>query len=433
MKLFQRIALTCLVATAAWFPLQPAQAQTTAIKTLVLYDAPTTGDYRKLAYAYDASTLTVNADPEIGQTQVVDAAKATEVATIRNPKTGETAPYMVRSGNFWYVADLPFSYIGPRDRYLVICDALHDMLGVTTATNRRALVRLEDVGALVDPPTMRTLSDYLYNKKVPFSVATIPFYRDPLGAYNSGVPMEIHLAQATDLKKSLNYALQRGGTIVMHGYTHQYNSMPNKFNAVSGDDWEFWDATHNTPTGDESVETTVGSWAGARLDKGLTELKNNGYTAFAWEAPHYQSSATSIRAAAKRFKTTYQRVVYYTADKPNLTTASGDRDYAVGQFFPYVINSDFYGQRVLPEGLGNIEYDISDIDPNSGQVYTAGDILTNARKMLLVRDGFASFFFHPFWLESDMQARGIQGFGDFKKVVEGISGLGFTWVNPSQL
>ena len=33
-----------------------------------------------------------------------------------NPKTGEQAPYVVRSGNFWYVADLPFSYIGPRDR-----------------------------------------------------------------------------------------------------------------------------------------------------------------------------------------------------------------------------------------------------------------------------------------------------------------------------
>ena len=37
----------------------------------------------------------------------------------RNPKTGETAPYVMRSGNFWYVADLPFSFIGPRDRYLV--------------------------------------------------------------------------------------------------------------------------------------------------------------------------------------------------------------------------------------------------------------------------------------------------------------------------
>jgi uncharacterized protein YdaL len=304
------------------------------------------------------------------------------------------------------------------------------MLGVNTPTTRRALIRLEDVGALVDPAGMRMLTDHLKSKSIPFSIAMIPFYRDPLGAYNGGVPQEIRLAQATDLKKSLNYALQRGGRIVMHGYTHQYNSMPNKFNAVSGDDWEFWDATHNTPTGDESVETTPGSWAGARLDAGLAELKANGYTAFAWEAPHYQSSAASMRAAAKRFKTTYQRVVYYTADKPNLATSSGDRDYAVGQFFPYIINSDYYGQRVLPENLGNIEYDIRHIDPNSGDTYTAQDLDLNAQKALVVRDGFASFFFHPFWLEPDLQ---VNGFNDLKWLIDRITARGFTWVDASKL
>jgi uncharacterized protein YdaL len=552
MKLIYRLLLTFVIALASLATVQPSQAQTTTIKTLVLYDAPTVGDYRKLSlayaimlrnllghwntsvdllpvqnyspgkieqygatfylggsydnqlptslvadidktsktivwfkynlwqyawnsnyafnqkygfsfvqvrglnsapsngnpapgffdtvnykgealvkyYAYDSANLVVNADPDIGQTQVLDAAKASVVVSISNPKAQQAAPYIVRSGNFWYVADLPFSYIGPRDRYLVICDALHDILGVATAPSHRALIRLEDVGALVDPATMRTLSDYLKSKSIPFSIATIPFYRDPLGAYTGGVSQEIHLAQATDLKNSLNYALQRGGKIVMHGYTHQYNSMPNKFNAVSGDDWEFWDATHNTPTSDESVEASLGAWAGARLDAGLSELRANGYSTFAWEAPHYQSSPTSIRAAVKRFKTTYQRVVYYTADKPNLATADGNRDYAVGQFFPYVINVDYYGQRVLPENLGNIEYDISAIDPNSGQVYTWQDLNQNAMKARVVRDGFASFFFHPFWLEPELQ---VPGFTDLQKLVDSITQLGFTWVDASGL
>jgi hypothetical protein len=92
---------------------------------------------------------------------------------------------------------------------------------------------LEDVGALVTAQSMRTLSDYLSSKAIPFSIAAIPFYRDPLGEYNGGVAQEIHLAQATRLKNALNYARARGGKIVMHGYTHQYNSMRNPHSAVS--------------------------------------------------------------------------------------------------------------------------------------------------------------------------------------------------------
>jgi len=47
-----------------------------------------------------------------------------------------------------------------------------------------------------------------------------------------------------------------------------------------------------------------------------------------------------------------------------------------------------------------------------------------------VRDGFASFFFHPFWLEADL---GTPGFADFQKTIDGISALGFTWMAPSQV
>jgi uncharacterized protein YdaL len=42
--------------------------------------------------------------------------------------------------------------------------------------------------------------------------------------------------------------------------------------------------------------------------------------------------------------------------------------------------------------------------------------MTNAKYAKTVRDGFASFFFHPFWLEPEL---GVPGFADFKKTVEG--------------
>lgn len=375
-------------------------------------------------YDFNTTTGVVRADPDIGVTQVADATKAQVLVTIRNSKTNELVPYIVRSGNFWYVADIPFSFIGPRDRYLVMCDILHSMVNRSSNhTGHKAMVRLEDVGALVSVSAMRQLTDYLSKRRIPFSIATIPLYRDPLGKYNGGVPEEIPLALATGLKGALNYAIPRGGKIVMHGYTHQYDSMANPHTGVSGDDFEFWNSVANRPVDEDSTD-----WAGDRLDSGLADLTSNGYTPFAWEAPHYQSSPLSIAAVPPRFRTTYQRVVYYTGENPDLNSTAGNRDFSVGQFFPYIIKHDYYGQRVLPENLGNIEYNICNIDPSSCLTYTWQDLLLNAKYALLVQDGYASFFFHPFWLEPEV---GTPGMRDFKSLVNGITQLGYQWVDAS--
>jgi uncharacterized protein YdaL len=86
-----------------------------------------------------------------------------------------------------------------------------------------------------------------------------------------------------------------------------------------------------------------------------------------------------------------------------------------------VIGKDFYGQRVLPESLGNVEYD-------SQYRYTAQDILLNAKYGKTVRDGYASFFFHPFLVEPSMN---VPGLADFKTIIQGITQLGYTWIAPS--
>lgn len=373
-------------------------------------------------YTFNGATGTINADPDIGVTTVLDPTKATTLVPVANPQTGETAPYVLRSGNFWYVADMPFSFIGPRDRYLVLSDLLHDMLGVNHAESHKALVRLEDVGAMVSVSAMRRLTDYLYGKSIPFSIAMIPRYVDALGVYNNNIPQTVPLSQATNLKRAINYALPRGAQIVMHGYTHQYSNLRNPHTGVSGDDYEFWNIVANAPVAEDST-----AWALGRLNAGLTELRNNGYTPVAWETPHYHASALASKAMPTVFGNTYQRVVYFTADQPNFNAAL-NKDFGVGQIYPYVIKKDYYGQRIIPESLGNIEYDISDIDPTSNFNYTWQDIVTNAAYGKTVRDGYASFFFHPFWLES---AVGTPGLADFKKAIEGITSLGYTWIAPT--
>ncbi|KVR02417.1 DUF2334 domain-containing protein [Burkholderia ubonensis] len=372
-------------------------------------------------YAYDASTGGINADPDAGLTQVLDATKAQALVTIKNSQTGATAPYIMRSGNFWYFADVPFSYIGPADRYLVICDVLHDILKTNAPVNHRALVRLEDLDAYTTTSSMKTLTNYLYSKRIPFTMATIPLYTDPNGYYNGGVAETIHLAQAAGLKSALNYALTRGGSIVMHGYTHQYDSTPNLLNAVTGSDYEFWYAVQNRPVDEDSIQ-----WAAGRMTDGLAEFTSNGYRIVGWAAPQYQVSPLAASATAARFPTTFQRAVYYTATNPQLGTGAPNQDFSAGQFFPYIINADYYGQRIIPENLGSIQYNICNVDPFSCITYTWQQLVTNAQYGLVVRDGFASFFFHPYWLEPEL---GLPAYQDFQSLVTGITNLGYTWVD----
>jgi uncharacterized protein YdaL len=157
---------------------------------------------------------------------------------------------------------------------------------------------------------------------------------------------------------------------------------------------------------------------------GKNELIANGYTPFAWETPGYQASAKANRAAAA-FMKTYQRAVYYTADTPDFDAAVA-RDFAVGQFYPYVIQQDYYGQKIIPENLGEIEYDFTH-DPVVDNVQ---DLLLNAQFALAVRDGHASFFYHPYWIGLWQRAplpKSWNAEGDFQKLIDGIRSLGYTW------
>ncbi len=374
-------------------------------------------------YDYDPETNLIFADPDIGYIGIENPEKASEAVAIANSATGQVIPYAVRAGNFWYMADIPFSFIGPRDRYLVFADILHDMVGSTQATAPTAMIRLEDVAAYVSFNAMKQITDYLYPKGIPFSIAGVPIYRDPLGIYNNGQPNEIRLgdAEAGPLRQSLDYALQdkggRGASLVCHGTTHQLGNQPNPYNGVTGNDFEFI----NIVTGQVPPELNTIEKVLARVDYGLNEWLNFGYQCFAWETPHYHASAVANRAFPQRFDTTYHRMMYYTAED----SVSGR---SAGQFFPYIIEKDYYGQRILPESLGNIEYDIRDIDPTSYINYTWEDLLLNAKYALVVRDGYGSFFFHPFWLEPEL---GVPGFQDFRNLVEGMLALGYQFVDPS--
>ncbi len=369
-------------------------------------------------FDFDPATGVVEASPGISEVLITDADRALAHVEIGNIVTGEIRPWLVQSQNFWFIAERPLTYNHVRDRYLVLCDMLHDILGVRHEEKHQALVRLEDIDSRASVEALDSLSVWFEQKEIPFAMAVIPEFRDPLG--NSTASMrEASLDDLIShpLVLALKRAQHRGGSIVMHGVTHQYGKKANPFSGVSGMDYEFFDYASNAPHAEDSLEDHR-----SRLNKGRSILSALDMAPFAFETPHYLGSPRASRAVAELFGATYQRGTYFTDDDPDLNCDDATCDLMMGQFFPFLIPEDFYGQRVIPENLGNLQYTA----PQQPAEY----LVKNAEYGLTVRDGFASFFFHPALLGGD---RGKQAEADLHAVIEGITKLGYLWVDPASL
>ncbi len=360
------------------------------------------------------------ADPELGLVWILYPDLCSEIASAcveTGPDQQECIPYIVKGGNLWYVADLPFSYVSEEDRYLVFCDVLHDILGIDHAESRRAVVRIEDVDPNAAPEDLRAIADYLHAQQVPFAVSLVPAYNDPFGFYNQGVPEYNRLSWEPELVAALHYMVARGGQIVLHGATHQYDAVPNPYTGVTGDDFEFYrveldeegNVLYAGPVSNDSKR-----WVSTRVGAALDELHLCGLQEVGWETPHYAASALDYKLFAARFPLTIQRVLYFDlAIPPRGFKGHGEPTFFGSQFFPYVIGSDIYGQKVIPENLGNVE-------PEPWQGYPPRlpeDIIRAAQKNLAIRDGWASCYFHHFYDLSYLQ-----------ETVDGIKALGYTFV-----
>jgi uncharacterized protein YdaL len=351
-------------------------------------------------------------DSALGVVRITDPSRAQAVAEASSTSTGRRSPYATRAGNLWYVGDIPFSYASESDRYLAFADLLHDVLGSGQGERHLALVRLEDVDADVDPGDLRAVVEVLERHHVPFGVAAIPFRRDPSTDPPGGPPRRVGLA-GSELGGELHRLVQQGeASIVQHGTTHQWDGGPNPLSGVSGDDYEFYRVTENQ---DHSLNV-VGpvpedspTWARNRIADGKAELERAGLGAFGWEAPHYLASAADYRAAAEIYPVQWGRVTYFSPGPKG--------DQLSSQLFPYPIH-DSYGQTVLPENLGNVEPE----DFNGYPATSPSDLVWRAGKALVVRDGFASFFFHPFYDP-----------GLLDQVLTGIEKLGYRFVAPCSL
>jgi uncharacterized protein YdaL len=371
-------------------------------------------------------------DPELGVAGVINTNIACSPAVAWRTNADNTTtnvPYITHGSNFWYVGDTPFNYMGEQDRYLAFCDVLHDILGINAPECHRAIIRLEDV--TMDNYTTDDLTscvDYLHSNNIPFAMAVIPYYTDPLGIYNDGLPVSHRLSDPTDpvsvdMLTALYHAVNSGGQILIHGYMHQYGAVPNPFDGVSAADFEFWRETlTNSYTTNGTVVTTneltdlyqpvpedSTAWAYSHINGATNEMTQAGLPWIGWETVHYTASAADYQVFATNFNLTMQRVIYFADDYD----PTNNPTHLGGQLFPYVINRDIYGQKIIGETCGN--YEPTDFE-NYPQ-HSVTDVLNAAHAAMVVRDGWGNAFYHGYLGVSNLQA-----------IVTGIQALGYTYV-----
>jgi uncharacterized protein YdaL len=194
--------------------------------------------------------------------------------------------------------------------------------------------------------------------------------------------------------------------------------VPNPYNAVSADDFEFWRAhidSTNSVIYDGPVDKDSDAWVDNRISLGLDEFALCAFgPPSAWEFPHYAASALDSRHVSSMIPVAYQRGIYF---KGALTGQPDDPTRYLAQFFPYTVD-DVYGFYVIPENIANYE----PVPFNNHPARPPEVIIANAKANLVVRDGFASFYFHPFY-----------DIAMLKQIVTGIKQAGYTFVSADDL
>jgi len=361
------------------------------------------------------------------------------VSMARHSTSGEEVPYVLRNRNHWYVGDSPFPFMHEEDRYLIFADLLFDILEESPryTGKKPALIRLEDVHPKVPLWQLYRMANLMHAHKVPFSISIIPIFKDPLMVMIDD-PAEkfVPLTNNRPFMEFLTYAAERNASYIYHGVTHQYGEGKNPFNGLTGDDFEFWNRVENAPVKEDSAEFAV-----RRIEDGLTLLEQAKVKTVAWLTPHYQASALDYTIFGQLFFWNVGRIIYFpheVAQKSklpfhlNINTAgasgNGKRlsyfsDLAVklpkgllpaGQFYPYEIFGDIYGQRIVPENVGNVQPYMNE------QVYmtqTVDDLIRILKRNRVLRDNWGSFFLHPFRL-GDRSQEGVGSFPGETKEIE---------------
>jgi uncharacterized protein YdaL len=311
--------------------------------------------------------------------------------------SGTKIPYVTQSGNFYFVADNPFTYMHETDRYVAFTDMIGPMLGHNETCEARAVARVEDLSPTNDVTAVGAMMGTLKKLNAPFGVTVIPEYVD-----NTTTPVtRVAWRSKANMLKQLRNIPTMGGVVFQHGYTHQFDNMKNPY-GISGDDWEFWDRNTQRPI----LGMTQAS-ALLRLNIGKKILTGLGVNPIGWTTPHYAADPGLYKAFDTVYNRVWERRLYQNGS------------VIAGQFYTYPVR-DAYGSLVIPENLGNIQ-----------ENNLPAKILENARANRNLRCPWAGVFFHPYLLETGYDGIDKTTPAQLEKMVSDIQAMGYKFVNPA--
>jgi predicted deacetylase len=326
---------------------------------------------------------------------------------------GHRTPWAIRSGNLTFVSEVPLDSQGQQDRSFAVADLLAATFGVPTARHR-VLLRLEDVGPTADPTQLTAIANMLATRRTPFSVAVYPVY---VGPVDQRPRKTIRLRDVPQVANAIRYMLAKGGTLVLHGYTHQLGNKRNPTNGESAEDFEFYRThfdEHRNLIYEGPVVGDSAVWARTRIASALSEMRSAGLPRPAlWEFPHYAASPEDYRVASSMFMARFERGTYAAGPvgREDLTTLTEQT--------PPFVTRDVYQGLVLPETLGHVA---GPNIPASGTGSIAQVLADAAVQKAAVRDGVAGVFVHPFL-----------GVRPVRDVVDGLRRQGFVFASPCSL
>lgn len=239
----------------------------------------------------------------------------TELESAVNKTTNGKDAYLEEIDGYVSMADISLQY-----DISVSCDAgkniihLYDAREVEnrgTAGKGEAYIRFEDImadGAINDGTyysnasfssynleKLRAIGEYMESRGHRFYIAWIPVYVDPVRGVENNVIKNECLYNA-DFIYTLDWLRIHGGSIVLHGYTHQ------QYDTISSIGNEFG----------EDTEYTVEEM-NARMDRAIEIAKTLGYEYDVFEFPHYAVNDDARVLAEDKFNVIYQYDVHYSA------------------------------------------------------------------------------------------------------------------------
>lgn len=261
-------------------------------------------------------------------------------------------PYIINEKNLYYISrwDLGLGYSFE--------DSLYDFYEISNFNEGEIFVRIEDVHPFRDTEDLREVADYLYAENVPFIIALIPTYVDHETKTINTLDMVPEFIQ------TIQYMQAKGGTVILHGYTHQLGK-----EEISGEGYEFWDIENNVPIHDD-METYIRD----RVLSGLRLCIENGIYPLGFEAPHYAMNIDGYKVLKKYFST---YIGQFQNNNERFATST----------FPYIIRDSDTFNIFIPENLGYIDKD---------DIFAVEKIKENFEKLSMVRGYTGGFFYHPY-------------------------------------